>query len=106
MTSTLVPSSTASTTPAAGLTRSSTAAAGACTVTRARWRQAAAETFSATYAAASPSGSSRGGKRGPEGVRGVTRSTRKVRQASRSPPSLEKPEPLVEDVRAFFADLG
>ena len=57
----------------------------ACTMMRARYRQAAVRATRATWAATSGSGGSgRGVKRGPLGVRSSIRSTRNVRQSSRS----------------------
>jgi hypothetical protein len=51
---------------------------------RALGRDVAAPTLRWTNCATSPSGGSRGAKRGPFGTFGVIRSTRKVRQSSRA----------------------
>ena len=62
-----------------------TYSAGACTITRARYCHVASPALRATSAAISRSGGrARGVKRGPAGGRGSIRSTRKVRQSSRS----------------------
>ena len=77
---------TAVTVPTYGPIRSLTAAAGANTVTRARYRHAPVATRRATQsakAAGSAAGSGRGVNRPPPGVRGVILSTRKVRQSPR-----------------------
>src|SRR5580698_806920 len=77
---------TGATVPAYGPIRSLTAAAGANTVTCARYRHALVATRRATQparASGSAAGRGRGVNRPPPGVRGVIRSTRKVRQSPR-----------------------